>query len=128
MTDLRKYYMDNQTGISYTLVGDYYLPNIKAPEINIGAIGRYGPERLTYLKNHRRIMYINLLTSGKLNEHLYEIDESANNRIEYLVRRLADCEGVTEKLKAKNMMLWVQLMNSIKNRAIEITRDELIYA
>lgn len=128
MTELAKKYTDEQTGISYTLIGDYYLPDLEVPKINLGTIGRFGRERLNYLRNHRRIMYINLLTSGKLNEHLYETDETANDRIEYLGRQIAEREGVTEKLKAENMMVWVQMMNSIQNRAIEIIRDELIYA
>ena len=128
MAELGRYYTDNQTGIAYTLVGDYYLPDLEAPKVIIRAIGRYGRERLNYLKRHRRITYTNLLTSGKLNEHLYETDEAANDRIECLIRQMAECEGVTENLKAENMMLWVQTINSIQNRAIEITRDELIYA
>jgi len=108
MAELGRYYTDNQTGIAYTLVGDYYLPDLEAPKVIIRAIGRYGRERLNYLKRHRRITYTYLLTSGKLSEHLYEIDETANDRIEYLVRQMANRESVTEKLKAEDMMLWVK--------------------
>ena len=128
MNELAKKYTDNQTGISYNLVGDYYLPDLIASDVNIGAIGRFGRERLEYLKKHRRLLYVNLLTSGKLNEHLIETDETANDRIEYISRQIAECEGVTERLKADDMMLWVQMINSIRNRATETVRAELIFA
>jgi len=128
MNELKESYTDDQTGISYTLVGDYYLPDFKAPEINLGTLGRFGRERLEYLKHHRRLAYINLLTSGKLNEHLTDTDETANDRMEFISRQMAECEGVTENLKANDMMLWVQKMNSIQNRVTEIIRDELIFA
>lgn len=128
MTKLAKNYTDEITGISYKLVGDYYLPDIEPPELSHKTIGRFGRERLDYLKHHRRVTYLNLLTSGRLNEHLHETDESSNDRIDYISRQMADREGVTEKLKAENPMLWVQCMNSIRNRATEIVRDELIYA
>ena len=88
MNELKKNYTDDQTGISYKLVGDYYLPDLIASDVSIGAIGRFGRERLKYLKNHRRLAYINLLTSGKLNEHLIETDETANDRIEYISRQI----------------------------------------
>ena len=128
MNDLAMNYTDNQTGISYTLIGDYYLPDFETPKVNLGAVGRFGRERLEYLKNHRRLLYINLLTSGKLNEHLTDTDETANDRMEFISSQMAEREGVTEKLKADDMMLWVQKMNGIRNRAIEIIREELIYA
>ena len=128
MKELEKKYTDNQTGISYTLIGDYYLPDFNAPNINLGAVGRFGRERLEYLKNNRKLLYINLLTSGKLNEHLADTDETANDRMEIISSQIAECEGVTELLKADDMMLWVQKMSGIRNRATEIIRDELIYA
>jgi len=128
MNELAMNYTDYQTGISYTLTGDYYLPDFNAPNINFGTIGRFGRERLEYLKNHRRLLYINLLTSGKLNEHLTDTDETANDRMEFISSQMAEREGVTEKLKADDMMLWVQKMSGIRNRVIEIIRDELIYA
>ena len=128
MNELAKKYTDNQTGISYNLVGDYYLPDLIASDVNIGAIGRFGRERLEYLKKHRRLLYVNLLTSGKLNEHLIETDETANDRIEYISRQIAECEGVTERLKADDTLLWVRMMNNIRNRATEAVRAELIFA
>jgi len=128
MNELAKNYTDNRTGIAYTLVGDYYFPDFKASGVNLGSLGRFGRERLDYLRNHRRLAYINLLTSSKLNEHLIETDEIANDRMECIRRQIAEDEGVTEKLKADNTMLWVQKMNSIQNRVTEIIRNELIYA
>ena len=128
MSELATNYTDSKTGISYTLVGEHYLPNLESPEINIGTLGRFGRERLDYLKNHRKVLYTDLLTSGRLNDHLHEIDKTANNRIEFISRQMAEREGVTEKLKAENGMVWVQMMNGIRNRATEIIRVELIYA
>jgi len=127
MTELAKNITDEITGISYKLVGDYYYPDIEQPELSHNMIGRFGRERFDYLKQYRRVTYLNLHTSGKLNEHLYETDKTANDRIECISRQMADREGVTEKLKADNPMFWVQSMNNIRSRAIEIIRDELIY-
>ena len=128
MTDMRKNYTDNQTGISYTLVGDYYFPDLIVSDVNLGAIGRFGRKRLDYLKNNRRVLYITMLTSGKLDEHLIETDEIANARMELISKQIAEREGVTEKLKSDDVMLWVQKMNNIRNRVTEIIRDELIFA
>ena len=128
MSELLNNMMDERTGISYTFVGDYYLPDLIAPEISHITIGRFGRERLNYLKHHRRLAYINLLTSGKLSEHLTEINETANDRIEHISRQIAEREGVTESLKADDMMLWVKMMNNIRNRVTEIIRNELIFA
>ena len=128
MNDFAKNYTDSHTGISYKLIGDYYLPNLIVSDANPGTIGRFGRERLEYLKNNRRVLYINMLTSGKLNEHLIETDETANDRMELISKQIAEREGVTEKLKFDDVMLWVQKMNGIRNRVTEIIRDELIYA
>jgi len=128
MNELTRNYTDNNTGISYTLVGDYYLPDLKAPTLDVGTLGRFGRERFDYLKQHRRLLYLNLLTSGKLNDHLHETDATANDRMDFISRQIAENEDVTEKLKADNTMLWVQKVNSIRNRVIEIIRDELIYS
>ena len=115
------------TGISYSLIGDYYLPDFLINDSDQYVIGRFGRERLNYLKNHHKLIYLNLLTSGKLNNHLHEIEETAHDRIELITRQIASCEGVTEELKADDMLLWVQKMNNIRNSVIEIIRDELIY-
>ena len=128
MNELTKNYTDNNTGISYTLVGDYYLPDLSALEVSHKTIGCFGRERFNYLKQHRRLLYLNLLTSGKLNDHLHETDATANDRMDFISRQIAENEDVTEKLKADNTMLWVQKVNSIRNRVIEIIRGELIYS
>ena len=112
--------------LSYTLVGDYYLPNLILPEEKYH-LGKYGLMRQHYLKNHRKVFYTVLLTSGKLNEHLHEIDEISFNRMELLSKQMAEHEGVTEQLKAENQMLWVGKMNNIRNRIEEMIRGELIY-
>ncbi len=117
-----------KNGISYTLVGDYYLPNFALPSEPNYNIGRFGLMRRTYLKNHRKGFYTTLLSSGKLNEHLHEIDKTAHERFELISRQMAKAEGVTEQLKSKSQMLWVQKMTNIRNRVEEIIREELIYS
>ena len=128
MNNSPQHYTNDQTGISYTLVGDYYLPDLVLPEQEEYPIGRFGLMRAHYLKNHRKGLYAVLLTSGKLNAHLHEIDQTANDRMELLSRQMAQREGVTEQLKAADQMLWVQKMNSIRNRIEEIILSELIYS
>jgi len=117
-----------QMGGTYSKVGDYYLPNLTLPEERHYDIGRFGLMRRHYLKNHRKGLFSVLLTSGKLNEHLYEIDQTANARMELLSKQMAKSEGATEQLKAQNQMLWVQKMNNIRNRIEEIICEELIYS
>ena len=107
--------------------GDYNLPDLKLPEQKEREIGIWGQRRRRYLKEHHRVLYYNLLTQCKLIEHLADIDEEAQKMYDQLVRQLAEQEGVTEQLKAKNQMLWVQRMNNIRNRATEIVNNELIY-
>ena len=125
---MEKYITDGRTGLKYELVGDYYLiagddePEEERP------IGIWGQRHLRYLKKHHRVLYGNLLTSGKLNGYLVDIDRQAEEMFEQLVKQMAECEGVTEQLKAANSMEWVRKMNSIRNRAVEITNSELIYA
>lgn len=113
--------------MQYTRQGDYFLPNLLPPQEETRPIGKYGRMRLNHLKEHRRILYTNLLTSGKLNEHLAKVQEAAQNRMELLVRQMAEVQGVTEKLKASNQMEWIGRMNNIRNAAEEIVRSELIY-
>lgn len=127
MNELAKHYTNEQNGISYTLVGDYYLPDLILPGQEQYDIGRFGLMRMNYLKNHRKRFYASLLTSGKLNEHLHKIDQTANERFELISRQMAQAEGVTETLKSENQMLWVQKMTNIRNRVEEIIREELIY-
>ena len=115
------------TKITYTQQGDYLLPNLKLPEQPKVEIGIWGKRHLRYLKNHHPIIYTNLLTSCKITAYLADIDEEANEMFDRLVKQLAEQEGVTEKLKVENQMLWVGKMNNIRNRATEIVNNELIY-
>ena len=114
-------------GINYTLQGDYYLPDLRLPEQPKVEIGIWGKRHLRYIKQHHKIRYTNLLTSCKLTTYLADIDRDAVEMYDRLVQQLANHEGVTEQLKADNQMLWVQKMNSIRNKAIEIVNDSIIY-
>lgn len=115
-------------GGTYTQQGDYLLPNLILPaEKETGYIGVWGQRRLNYLKHHRKVLYCNLLTSGKLYSHLSDTEEQAQQLFSRLVKQYAEKEGVTEQLKATNMMLWVQKMNNISNRVTEIINNKIIY-
>ena len=122
-----KYIYNEQNGLWYELQGDYYLPCLKLPEESEVHIGIWGQRHRWYLKNHHRVRYINLLTSGKLNSYLADIDRQAEEMFSRLVKQLSEKEGVTEALKAENQMLWVQRMNNIRSAAMEIVSSELIY-
>ena len=126
---MEKYITDERTGLRYELVGDYYLiAGDDEPEEEQKPIGIWGQRHRRYLKEHRRVRYANLLTSGKLNSYLVDIDRRAEEMFERLVKQMAEREGVTEQLKATDSMEWVRKMNSIRNREVEITNSELIYA
>lgn len=121
-----KYITDERTGLKYELVGDYYLiAGDDEPEEN-QPIGVWGQWHLRYLKEHRRVRYANLLTSGKLNAYLADIDRQAEELFLRLVKQMADAEGITETLKANDQMEWVRRMNSIRNRAAEVANNEFI--
>lgn len=122
---MEQYITDERTGLKYELVGDYYLIAGKDEPEEL-RIGIWGQRHLRYLKNHRRVLYANLLTSGKLNSYLADIDRQAEELFERLVKQMAEREGLTEQLKAANSMEWVRKMNSIRNRAAEIVNKELI--
>ena len=122
-----KYIYSKKNGIWYELQGDYYLPCLKLPEESEVYIGIWGQRHRRYLKNHHRVRYINLLTSGKLNSYLADIDRQAEAMFSRLVKQLSKKEGVTEALKAENQLLWVQRMNNIRSAAMEIVSSELIY-
>ena len=117
----------NQNGIHYTLHGDYYLPDLGLPEKASAPIGHYGRMRKTYLEEHRPGLYERLLLSGRLHEHLSEIDACCAEWMDRMVRRMADAEGITENLKARDQLAWVGRMNGIWQRAEEIILAELIY-
>ena len=125
---MEKYKFDGNNGLWYELQGDYYLPCLKLPEEEQAYIGIWGQRHLRYLKKHHRVCYANLLTSGKLNSYLVDIDRQAEELFLRLEKQMAERKGVTEQLKAANSMEWVRKMNSIRNRAVEITSSELIYA
>ena len=117
-----------QMGGTYTRVGDYYLPNLKLPEEEKQAnIGVWGMRHKRFLKENHRVLYANLMTSGKLVAYLDDIEQQATAMFLRLVKELAGKENVNEELKAADMMLWVQKMNNIRNRAMEIVNAELIY-
>ena len=116
-----------QMGGTYTQVGDYLLPNLILPEQQDQSIGVWGQRRARYLKQHHKIIYMNLLTSGKLNNYLVDIDNQAENLFLQLVKQLAESEDITEELKVKDQMEWVAQMNAIRNAAIEIVNKELIF-
>ena len=115
------------TEITYTRQGDYELPNLTLPKHDDRPIGIWGERRRRYLKEHHKILYYNLLTSCKLHDHLADVNEEATKMFDHLVRQLAEQEDVTEQLKAENQMHWASKMNNIRNRAIEIINNELIY-
>ncbi|MCI6065105.1 TnpV protein [bacterium] len=119
---------DEQNGLWYELQGDYYIPCLILPEEENQPVGIWGQRHARYLKEHRKVLYVNLLTSGKLNSHLAEIDKQAEDMFLRLVKEMAEREGVSEKLKATDQMAWVQRMNNIRNRATEIVNAELIFA
>ena len=116
-----------QMGGTYTQVGDYFIPNLVISETAQSPLGKYGRMRKRYLKEYRPGPDNNLLTTGRLDQHLAEIDETCEERMELLTSQMAKQEGVTEALKAADQMAWVRRMNSIRNRAEEIVLHELIY-
>ena len=124
---MKKHIVNEATGISYTLVGDYYIPDLKLPETENKPIGIWGRKRLAYLKEHKKFLFNQLVLSWKLNSHLAEINEQATEMLYRLTEKMAKAEGVTEKLKEDNQMEWVRRMNNIRNRAEEIINAELIY-
>lgn len=116
-----------EMGGTYVWQGDYYLPCLSLPEEEEKSVGIWGKRHLRYIKKHKRAFYANLLTSCQLNSYLADIDEQAEEMFSRLVEQLEEKENVTEKLKAENQMLWVQKMNSIRNRATEAVNADLIY-
>ena len=126
MKELEKYIIDEKTGLKYELVGNYYYPCLAAPEAP--KVGRFGMMYHDYLRNHKRVTYSGLMLSGKLKEHIEDIDRQAEDMFSQLVDRMKQDEGVTEHLKAADQLEWVRRMNSIRNRAEEIVLHKLIYA
>ena len=123
-----KFIYNETNGLWYELQGDYYLPCLKLPKEESRHIGVWGQRHLRYLKQHRKVLYSELLISGKLNDYLADLNEQAEEMFSRLVKQLAEKEGLTEALKAENQMLWVQKMNNIHNAAMEVVSNDLIYA
>ena len=117
-----------QMGCTYTLQGDYYLPNLTLPVEENKPIGIWGQRHLRYIQQHRKVFYTNLLTSGKLNSYLTDIGRQAEDMFLWLVEQMAEREGVTEKLKAEQPMEWVGKMNALRDAAAEIVNVEVIFA
>lgn len=123
---MKKYITDKITGISYTLVGDVYIPNLVSTDTNY-EIGCWGRKHKEYIKQYKPAFYTTLLTQCKLNSYLHDVDVRATEMYDTLVKQLAKQEGVTEKLKATDMLAWVQVMNNISNRVREIVYKKIVY-
>ena len=123
---MEKYITDERTGLKKELIGDYYLVVGDDEPEEDQPIGVWGQRHLRYLKEHHRVLYANLLTSGELNAYLADIDRQAEELFLRLVKQMADAEGITETLKADDQMEWVKRMNNIRSRATEIVNSELI--
>lgn len=122
-----KYIYDDKNGLWYELQGDYYIPCLSLPAEEEQPIGIWGQRHLRYLKEYHKVTYINLLTSGKLNSYLADIDEQAKDMFFRLVKEYADRQGVTEQLKADTPLEWVQRINNIRSAVEEVINAELIY-
>lgn len=127
VSTIEKYIYDNSNGLWHELHGDYYLPCLVIPGEEIHAIGIWGRKHQQYLREHRPMVYSDLVLSGKLYGYLADIDTQARNRLGLLVTQLAEKEGVDEHLKVQDQLAWVRAMNSIRNRAEEVVLKELIY-
>ena len=124
---MEKVIYDEKNGLWYELQGDYYIPCLKLPEEEQQPIGMWGQRHLRYIKQHRKVLYLNLLTSGKLNGHLADIDKQAEEMFDTLILQYKTTEGITEQLKATNQMEWVCRMNNISQRVTEIVNKDIIY-
>jgi len=124
---MEKVIYNEKNGLWYELQGDYYIPCLKLPEEKQQHIGIWGQRHLRYIKQNRKVLYLNLLTSGKLNGYLADLDKQAEEMFSRLVKQMAERECVTEKLKVDNQMEWVGRMNNIRSRATEIVNHDIIY-
>ena len=124
---MEKIIYDEKNGLWYELQGDYYIPCLKLPKEEQQPIGVWGQRYLRYIKQHRKVLYLNLQTSGKLNAYLADLDKQAEEMFSRLVKQMAENEGVTEQFKTDNQVEWVARMNNIRSRATEIVNNDLIY-
>ena len=127
MTTMKKSIHDNANGLDYTLVNDHYLPNLTAAASAEYPTGRWGRLHKKYLEEHHPVRYNQLLLSGELGSYLASLDKQADEQLSLIIRQMQDAEGVTEALKAENQLEWVRQMNSIRSRAEEIIKTELIF-
>ena len=125
---LPKTKIDEKTGIEYTLVGDYYIPNLTITKQEKIILNKYGRMRLNYLKEHKKAEYSIMLVDGILNKHLKEIQETAQDRVEQIINQLKEKSNLTENMKNTDMLYWVGMMNNFKNEAEEIVYKEIIYS
>ena len=125
---MEKYIYNGNNGLWYELQGDYYIPCLTLGDEDKRPIGRWGRKHLRYIKEYRPVLYTVLLLGGKLSSHLAEIDASATEMYDLLMKQMAEKEGINEQLKAKDPMAWVGAMNNIRNRAEEIVNAEVIFA
>ena len=123
---MQEFITDERTGIEYQLIGAYYYPCLMIEEPP--TLSKYGRMRARYLSEHKKVLYFNLLVSGKLNEHLVEIDTSAWDMAEYLTKEMAKRQGVTEQLKATDMIRWIGMMNNIRSCVDEIVLNDIVYS
>lgn len=124
---MAKVIYDEKNGLWYELQGDYYVPCLKLPEEEQQPVGVWGQRHLRYIKQNRKVLYLNLLTSGILSRYLSDLDKQAEEMFSRLVKQMAEREGVTEQLKADNQMEWVARINNIRSRVTEIINSNLIY-
>ena len=127
MTEMKKHIYDENNGLWYERIGDYYIPVLTLSSEEQRPIGKWGRMHRDYLKEHRPILYNDLILSGQLWTYLADLNEQAQERLSLIVEQMKEAEGVTEELKASNQMAWVGAMNSIRNRAEEIVLREMIY-
>ena len=126
-SELPKSKIDERTGVEYHLEGDYYIPNLVIPEQEKITLNKYGRMRLNYLKGHKKAEYTIMLMDGTLNSYLKEIQETATERVEQIIKQLKEKSKLTEEMKNTDMLYWVGMMNNFKNQAEEIVFNELIY-
>lgn len=125
---MEKVIYDEKNGLWYELQGDYYIPCLKLPDEEQQPIGKWGQRHLRYIKQNRKVLYLNLLTSGKLNGYLADLNKQAEEMFSLLVKQMAERDGVTEQLKAENQLKWVARMNNIRSRATESVNDAIIFS
>ena len=126
--ELKERFIDKKTGIEYIRLGDYYIPNISIPKARKnGNIGKYGRLKLNYMKKYKIAEYTEMLLNNELKSYLLDIEDECKDKLELLIKQMAENENVTEELKLNNQLEWVQRMNNIKNRAEEIVLSEIIY-